>query len=101
MTLGFKTKIFLSVGTLLGISLFLLAVFNHLQHKQSITLATDTEYKILATSLQEKIDTWMETKALSVESFVQKLTHHNPHLEKQEISTLLLLAKQKIGRAHV
>ncbi len=57
MTLGFKTKIFLSVGTLLGISLFLLAVFNHLQHKQSITLATDTEYTLLTTSLQEKIDT--------------------------------------------
>ncbi|MBN2964980.1 methyl-accepting chemotaxis protein [Sulfurospirillum sp. T05] len=101
MTLSFKTKIFLSVGTLLGISLFLLAVFNHLQHKQSITLATDTEYKILATSLQEKIDTWMETKALSVESFVQKLTHHDPHLEKQEISTLLLLAKQSGGFDHV
>ena len=101
MTLGFKTKIFLSVGTLLGISLFLLAVFNHLQHKQSITLATDTEYTLLTTSLQEKIDTWVETKAQAVESFSQKLTRNNPAIHHQEISALLLLAKQSSGFDHV
>ena len=101
MHLGFKTKIFLSVGVLLGCSLFILSVFNYLQNEKNITAFSDTEHTLLVENLQEKIDTWIEGKQQAVTAFSHELTSLNPHADKEAIVNLLLLLKASGGFDHV
>lgn len=101
MYLGFKTKIFLSVGILLGCSLFILSLFNYLQNEKNITASSDTEHTLLVENLQEKIDTWIEGKQQAVTAFSHELTTLNPHTDKEIIVNLLLLLKASGGFDHV
>ncbi|MBE0497509.1 MAG: methyl-accepting chemotaxis protein [Campylobacterales bacterium] len=101
MYLGFKTKIFLSVGILLGCSLFILSLFNYLQNEKNITASSDTEHTLLVENLQEKIDTWIEGKQQAVTAFSHELTTLNPHTDKETIVNLLLLLKASGGFDHV
>ncbi|MBE0496881.1 MAG: methyl-accepting chemotaxis protein [Campylobacterales bacterium] len=101
MLLGFKAKIFLSMGTLLGLSLLLLTVFNYRDTKETITHASDTEHSLIVQNLQETIDTWLVAKQEAIGAFSQKLNDYDPATQKEAIASLLLLAKNSAGFDHL
>ena len=97
MSFGFKTKIFLSVGTLLGLSLFFLSLFNYMQSKTYVTTFNDKEQTIIVNNLQTKIDGWMNDKKQTISAFSQELTAFDPHTHVNDIAKLLTLAKKSAG----
>ncbi len=94
MTMGFKTKIFLSTGTLLGLCLLFISIFNYIQNKNNVTLLNDKEQIVIVNGLKQKIDDWVESKNQVVSAFSQELTSYAPSLHTDAIVKNLILAKK-------
>lgn len=94
MNIGFKTKIFLSFGILIGLSLAVLSYFNYSSSKKNVTNYNDRQQFIVVKNLQEKIDGWIEDKKVVLSAFSKSISNYDSHIDIDIIAKQLTLAKE-------